>query len=186
MIEFAVSLDGLAIPDSGLFLGVEVSFTLAPELVTEEFDDDFGLFTEVRGLTTEDSNLRWVNTNKAGGDSPGEFGGIFNRTADAGAHLIADLNIGDVSRLDELTVTGKFFIAANNNHDGWIEIGFTNLTLTDQNPISENHPFWASPSSNQVARRPISELLASPIQSPAAAAGVVCRISTRIGYRWVS
>ncbi len=39
-IEFALNLQG-SIPQSGLFLGVEFSFTLAPELVTEEFFDLF-------------------------------------------------------------------------------------------------------------------------------------------------
>ncbi len=108
---------------------------------TESFDSGLGtLFTEIRSLTTEDSNLRWENTNRAG-VAPGEFGGIFNRTADAGAHLIADLGIGDVSRLDELSISGNFFIVANNDFDGWIEIGFTNLAQTDQNPISEFQPF---------------------------------------------
>ena len=108
---------------------------------TETFDGGLGAFNEVRGLTENDTNARWENTNRAGGAAAGEFGGTWNRTDDAGGHLIANTNIGDVSRLDHLTISGKFFIEANNNHDGWIEVGFTNLALTDTNPISEAHPF---------------------------------------------
>ena len=108
---------------------------------TETFDGGLGAFNEVRGLTENDNNARWVNTNLAGGASAGEFGGTWNRTDDAGGHFIADANIGDVSRLDPLSISGKFFIEANNNHDGWIEVGFTNLALTDTNPVSESQPF---------------------------------------------
>ncbi len=125
----------------------DISYTVGLEATgpagthSESFDSGLGtFFTEIRGLTTEGSNLRWVNMNRAG-TAPGEFGGLFNRTADAGDHLIADLGIGDVSRLDELSISGNFFIAANNNYDGWIEIGFTNLALTDSDPISEFQPF---------------------------------------------
>ena len=119
----------------------DITYTVQSLSRTETFDTGLGGFTEVRGLTENDNNARWENTNLAGGASAGEFGGTWNRTDDAGGHFIADANIGDVSRLDPLSISGKFFIEANNNHDGWIEVGFTNLALTDTNPVSESQPF---------------------------------------------
>jgi hypothetical protein len=55
--------------------------------------------------------------------------------------MIADPLIGDIGRLDAITISGKFFIEANNNFDGWIQCGFVNLDIIDSNPISENQPF---------------------------------------------
>ena len=115
-----------------------------------------GHLSASRGANTFGFDFDWQDSIHAGGDSPGEFGGAFARTS-THFHYWADTDIGDVTRLDELNVTGKFVIAENPNMDGWIHISYVNtgtgdpfftnrneLGLTIAQPISNDARFRVS------------------------------------------
>ena len=92
---------------------------------TETFHTGTGFLSFPQGVTTEGFDIGWRDSNRAGGAAPGEFGGTFAR-ASRPFHYWADIDIGDVSRRDELEVTGKFVITEDINMDGWIHVGYIN------------------------------------------------------------
>ena len=106
--------------------------------VSESFDNSSGLLSLSKGVDTDGFDFGFSNTNNAGGAAAGELGGTFSRTDDASTHYFADDQIGAISRLDALTVTGNFIITENLNMDGWAHIGYINRETADAFPLSES------------------------------------------------
>ncbi len=95
---------------------------------TETFDSNTGFLSAPRGVTTDGFDIGWSDSNRASGEAPGEFGGTFGRGGPF--HYWADTDIGDVSRRDELEVTGKFVITEEFSMVDWIVVGYANTDRT--------------------------------------------------------
>ena len=105
-----------------------------PEQRAETFDAGVGSLDTALGADTEGFDLGFSDTNLAGGD-PGEIGGVIARTDNAFGHHLADLNIGAVSRLDRLEVSGTFVISEDRGFNGLIHAGYVNTASASANPI---------------------------------------------------
>ena len=105
-----------------------------PEQRAETFDAGVGSLDTALGADTEGFDLGFSDTNLAGGD-PGEIGGVIARTDNAFGHHLADLNIGAVSRLDRLEVSGAFVISEDRGFNGLIHAGYVNTASASANPI---------------------------------------------------
>jgi len=102
-------------------------------IVTETFDTGAGNFTTEVANGVGGNSLAWSNTDNTGtgggSSGAGEFGGVFARTSEATPAYVADANLGgSLTRDDNLSLSGRFIVTAQDGMDGGIVVGYINTS----------------------------------------------------------
>jgi hypothetical protein len=99
---------------------------------TETFNSGPGNFTTQVRNGVNGNNIAFSNTDNTGtgggGSAAGEFGGTLARTNESAPAYVADTTIGTLTRADNLNITGKFIVTADNGFDGAFLVGYVNTS----------------------------------------------------------
>ena len=100
--------------------------------VTETFNSSAGAFTTQVRNGVGGNSIAFSNTDSTGtggGTSgAGEMGGTFARTAEGTPTYVAASLGGSLTRDDNLSLSGRFILTANNSMDGGICVGYVNTS----------------------------------------------------------